>query len=89
MPRLLAALFRKLGLPRTSESMETFSSEARGEGPFTFGGPSFAITEKGVEGPFSPPPWDKWSRHLGAFPSRGEVGPTSPDKPAEGEIKNP
>jgi hypothetical protein len=59
---LMTALRRKLGLIRTSGTVEVFPSDSVGADSFTIGGPSFLWTEEGIDGPLWPtmgnPSWE-------------------------------
>jgi hypothetical protein len=74
MPRALGC---KLGVLSPCATIEISYLGENPEGPITFGGPYFHITEKGVEGPFYPTLWAE----LGLAPAASpEVGVMA-DKP--------
>jgi hypothetical protein len=54
---MLRALGRKLGVLRPCGTFEFSSPGDPRDGVFTIGGPSFTITEKGIEGPIYPSIW--------------------------------
>ncbi|HEY7314722.1 MAG TPA: hypothetical protein VH643_35570 [Gemmataceae bacterium] len=91
MRRMLHAVGRKLGILRPCGTFEMSYPGDNRDGLITIGGPSYTITEKGIEGPIYPSIWEDWGWIAKAKspPQRGEtssglpdVEPIARDKPA-------
>jgi hypothetical protein len=78
---MLRALGRKLGVLRPCGTLEIFYPGDTRDGPLTIGGPSYTITEKGIEGPIYPSIW----MDLGWVPSASPEISIAADKPHEQE----
>lgn len=89
MRGLLAALRRKLAFVRSSGSIEISPSASEPEVVYTLGGPSFVLSEKGVEGPLYPSLGDDTLWYPRAprpsSASEGSAPPEATDKPEESD----
>jgi hypothetical protein len=81
MREMLCALGCKMGILHPCGTLEVSWTDDNCEGPFTIGGPSFRITEKGIEGPIYPSIWEDlgWVPKVESPQLSGEMGSVPPE----------
>ena len=85
MRRMLRALGQKLGLLHPSGTLTVSYPDENRDGPFSIGGPSYHITDKGVEGPIYPVGWG----NLAWAPRAAQLGGDDVRVPPEEKAAGP